>query len=75
MVYFHLLRMLIVSLGRGRSEMGNTIHTVISAPDTRLRVTRTCQLSCRQRVREMERGAALCSGLWCMKFVLRDINI
>lgn len=26
--------MLIVSLGRG--EMGNTIHTVISAPDTRL---------------------------------------
>ena len=34
MVYFHLLRMLIGSLGRG--EMGNTIHTGISAPDTRL---------------------------------------
>ncbi len=33
MVYFHLLRMLIGSLGLG--EMGNTIHTGISAPDTR----------------------------------------
>lgn len=34
MVYFHLLRMLIGSVGHG--EMGNTIHTGISAPDTRL---------------------------------------
>jgi len=34
MVYFHLQRMLIGSPGRGK--IGNTIHTVISAPDTRL---------------------------------------
>lgn len=33
MVYFQLLRMLIGSLGRGK--IGNTIHTGISAPDTR----------------------------------------